>query len=36
VKVRVRRDGEEMLFAPLLTIPPELPGPLPAQHPVKP
>lgn len=36
VQVRVRRDGEEMLFAPLLTIPPELPGQLPAQHPVKP
>ena len=36
VKVRVRRDGEEMIFAPLLTIPPELPVQLPAQHPAKP
>jgi uncharacterized iron-regulated protein len=36
VKVRVRREGEEMLFAPLLTIPPAMPGHVPAQHPVKP
>jgi uncharacterized iron-regulated protein len=32
VKVRVRRDGEEMIFAPLLTVPPDLP----AQHHPKP
>jgi len=32
VKVRVRREGEEIIFAPLLTLPPELP----AQHPAKP
>jgi uncharacterized iron-regulated protein len=36
VKVRVRREGEEMIFAPLLTIPPELPVQMPAQHPAKP
>ena len=36
VQVRVSREGEEMLFAPLLTIPTELPGRMPAQHPVKP
>jgi len=36
VQVLVRREGEEMLFAPLLTVPPQLPGQLPAQHPVKP
>jgi uncharacterized iron-regulated protein len=36
VKVEVRREGEEMVFAPLLTIPPELPRQLPEQHPVKP
>jgi len=32
VKVLVRREGEELLFAPLLTVPPEPP----AQHPAKP
>ena len=31
VKVRVRREGEELIFAPLLTIPPELPAHHPAQ-----
>jgi predicted metalloprotease with PDZ domain len=36
VKVLVRRDGEEMLFAPLLAVPPELPAQMPAQHPTKP
>jgi hypothetical protein len=32
VNVLVRRDGNEMLFAPLLTVPPDVP----AQHPAKP
>lgn len=36
LKVRVRREGEEMLFAPLLTVPPDLPASMPAQHPAKP
>jgi len=36
VQVRVRREGEEMIFAPLLTIPPEPPGKIPEQHPAKP
>lgn len=36
VQVRVRREGEELIFAPLLTVPPELPMQLPSGHPVKP
>lgn len=36
VEVRVLRDGGEMLFAPLLTIPPETPAQLPPQHPKQP
>ena len=36
VQVLVRREGEEMIFAPLLTIPPESSVPMPAQHPAKP